>query len=380
MKVVRGYKTELDPTTEQYVLLCQCAGAARFAYNYGLTRKQEAYQAGLPTPYASDLQKELTARKHTDLPWLLPLSKWIVQNSLRDLDTAFKRFFKNCALKKQGQFKGKCGYPRFKSKSKGRGSFRLDCPVYVFEQSIQLPKIGLVRLKEKEYIPTKGVKTLSATISEQAGRWFVSVQVEEACPEPITATGPVIGIDLGVKSLAVLSDGRTFENPKALHSRLKALKRLSRRHSRKQKGSKNRERAQRKLARLHARVANIRKDTLHKATTQIVAKAKPDHERPSIIVLEDLNVKGMLKNRRLSRAISDVGLYEFKRQIIYKAIWTGIEVKLVSRWYPSSKTCSCCGWIDESLDLSDRTFVCLDCGYVADRDYNAAKNLASNGA
>jgi putative transposase len=376
MQVVRGYKTELAPTPEQYVLLCQCAGAARFAYNYGLARKQEARKAGLPTPSAIDLQKELTARKHDDLPWLLPLSKWIVQNALRDLDTAFKNFFKKCALKKQGQWKGKCGYPRFKSKSKGRGSFRLDCPISVFEDRIQLPKIGTIKLKEHNYIPPSDVKVLSATVSEQAGRWFVSVQVEEKQDDSPVATGPVIGVDLGVKALATLSDGRSFENPKALHSRLKALRRFSRRHSRKKKGSKNREKARRKLARLHARIANLRKDVLHKTTAQIVAKAKPDHERPATIVLEDLNVQGMLKNRQLSRAIADVGLSEFKRQIMYKATWAGVEVKQVSRWYPSSKTCSCCGWIDENLDLSDRVFVCLDCGYVTDRDYNASKNLA----
>lgn len=132
------------------------------------------------------------------------------------------------------------------------------------------------------------------------------------------------------------------------------------------------------MARLHARIANIRKDVLHKATSSIVAKTKPDAERPSVIVLEDLNIQGMLKNRNLSRAIADVGLYEFKRQLCYKAVYTGIQVKEVSRWYPSSKTCSSCGTVREELELEERMFVCLDCGYVADRDYNAAKNLAAS--
>lgn len=180
--------------------------------------------------------------------------------------------------------------------------------------------------------------------------------------------------------MATLSDGTTYENPKALRSRLKALKRLSRRHSRKQKGSKNREKARHKLARLHAHVANIRKDALHKVTSAIVAKTKSDSERPAIIVLEDLHIQGMLKNRKLSRAIADVGLYELKRQLMYKSAWAGVEMKQVSRWYPSSKTCSCCGWMNEDFNLADRVFVCLDCGYLADRDYNAAKNLASQGA
>lgn len=376
MKVVRGYKTELDPTPGQYTLLCRCAGISRYAYNYGLVRKQEAYNNGEKTPYAQHLQKELTARKHDDLGWLNGVSKWIVQNALRDLDTAFDNFFRKCQLKKQGQWKGKCGYPKFKSKHNGRGSFRLDCPLHVFEGAIQLPKLGTIRLKEHEYLPMWGVKVLSATVSEKAGRWFVSVQVQEEHADPIPARGPAIGIDVGMKTLATLSDGRTFDNPKALRSRLKALKRTSRQHSKKKKGSNNRKKAQRKLAKLHMRIANIRKDALHKTTSAIVMKTKSPAERPSVIVLEDLNIQGMLKNRKLSKAIADVGLYEFKRQLLYKSAQAGIEVKQVSRWYPSSKTCSSCGYVKEELALSERVYVCVECGYVADRDYNAARVLA----
>lgn len=378
MKVVRGYKTELDPTPEQYILFCKCAGAARYAYNYGLSRKKEAYKNGQPTPYANDLQRELTARKHADLPWLGEVSKWVVQNALRDLDTAYENFFRKVALKKQGKHKGKCGFPQFKSKHKGRGSFRLDCPVHVFDGYVQLPRIGRVKLKEQGYIPTWGVKVLSAAISEQAGRWYVSVQVEEEHAEPVSAIGPVIGVDLGIKSMAVVSDSRTFANPKALRSRLKALRRLSRRHSRKQKGGKNRKKAQRRLARMHARIAHIRNDILHKATSSLVMKTKSPDERPAVIVLEDLNVAGMLKNRRLSRAIADVGLSEFRRQITYKAAEAGVQVKTVSRWYPSSKTCSGCGWIHKDLTLADRVFCCQHCGMVLDRDENAALNLAAS--
>ncbi len=378
MKVVRGYKTELDPTAEQYVLFCKCAGIARYAYNYGLARKKEAYKAGLPTPYSNDLQRELTARKHGDLPWLGEVSKWVVQNALHDLDDAYKRFFEKVALKKQGKHQGKCGYPKPKHKHKGRGSFRLDCPIHVFDGCIQLPRIGKVKLKERGYIPIWGVKVLSATISEKAGRWYVSVQVEEEHAEPKPATGQPIGVDLGIKTLAVVSDGRTFASPKALRSRLKALRRLSRRHSRKKKGSKNRKKAQRRLARMHTRIAHIRQDALHKATSSLVMKTKSAEERPAVIVLEDLNVSGMLKNRRLSRAIADVGLVEFRRQITYKAFSAGVSVKMVSRWYPSSKTCSECGWIHEDLQLSDRVFCCQQCGMVIDRDENAALNLAAS--
>ena len=376
MKVLRAYKTELDPTDAQHLLFCQGAGVARFAYNYGLARKQAVYKAGEKTPSAVQLQKELTARKHTDLFWLSEVSKWIVQNALRTLDNAFDHFFRKCTLKKQGKFKGKCGSPRFKSKHQGRGSFRLDAPIHVTDHAIQLPKLGCVRLKEHGYIPTWGVKVLSATVSEKAGRWFVSVQVQEEHAEPPQATGEPLGIDVGIKTLATLSDGRTFDNPKALRSRLKTLKRASRRHSKKQKGSKNRKKAQKKLARLHMRIANIRQDSIHKVTSQMVAKTKSSDERPRVIVLEDLHISGMLKNRKLARAIADVGMYEFKRQLTYKAALAGVQVKEVSRWYPSSKTCSSCGAIREELTLAERVFVCYDCGYVAERDYNAAKNLA----
>ncbi len=195
--------------------------------------------------------------------------------------------------------------------------------------------------------------------------------------EPTQATGGVIGVDLGIKVLATCSDGCTFANPKALRKKLTALKRASRRHSRKKKGSKNRHKAKQRLARMHARIATVRQDALHKATSSIVAKTKPDQERPRVIVLEDLNVSGMLKNRKLSRAIADVGLYEFKRQILYKAACAGVEVKLASRWEPSSKTCHVCGWVKEDLTLAHRIFVCENCGLVCERDYNAARNLAA---
>jgi putative transposase len=195
--------------------------------------------------------------------------------------------------------------------------------------------------------------------------------------EPTPATGEVVAVDLGIKTLATCSDGRAFANPKALRKKITKLKRTSRRHSRKKKGSNNRRRAQRKLARMHARIANVRRDALHKATSQIVARTKPPDERPRVIVLEDLNVAGMLKNRKLSRAIADVGMYEFKRQILYKAQFAGCEVLLASRWEPSSKTCHGCGWVKEDLTLADRVFVCEDCGNVTDRDYNAACNLAA---
>lgn len=374
MKVIRGYKTELDLNKKQITACLKHAGAARYAYNWGLRRYQEEYVAGRKTPNAISLHKELNALKKTDFPWMYEVSKCAPQEALRDLEKAFKRFFDNVKKKKPG----KKGYPKFKSKKKGIGSFRLTGVIHVYEKYVQLPRLGKLRLKEAGYIPTSGVKILSATVSEQAGRWFVSVQIEEERANPAPATGQGIGVDLGIKTLATCSDGRSIENPKALRSNLKKLARLGRKHSRKVKGSKNRKKAARRLARMHARIANIRKDALHQATSAIVAKTKPDSERPAVIVIEDLNVSGMLKNRKLSRAIADVGLYEFRRQLEYKAHQAGSVINVVSRWYPSSKTCSACGWIDHDQTLSDRTFICQECGIVLDRDFNAALNLAAS--
>jgi putative transposase len=371
----RGYKTELDLNHEQITACLKHAGCARKAYNWGLARKEEAREASLPMPNARQLHRELNALKATAFPYMYEVSKCAPQEALIDLDHAFTHFFRKVNLKKQGKWRGKCGYPKCKSRKKGIGGFRLTGAIHVFEKSIQLPRLGTLRLKEKLYLP-RNAKIGSATISEQAGRWYVSICVHEEPAEPEPATGPVIGVDLGVKTLATVSDGRQIANPKALRKRLKKLQRLSRWHSRKHKGSANRKKAQHKLARMHAKIAHIRADALHKATTGLAAKNKPPEQRPAVIVIEDLNVSGMLKNRKLSRAIADVSLYEFRRQIEYKAYDGGCSVKVISRWEPSSKTCSGCGWINEDLTLADRVFICQQCGLTIDRDFNAAQNLA----
>jgi len=376
MKVTRGYKTELDLNNKQLTLCLKHAGAARWAYNWGLRRYQEEYQAGRKTPHAISLHKELNILKRTEIPWMYDVSKCAAQEALRDLEKAFKRFFENCHKKKAGTFKGKVGYPRFKSKKRGIGSFRLTGSIHVYEKSIKLPRLGVLRLKEKNYLPTSRVHILSATVSEKAGRWFVSLQVEQEIADPVKAIGPIIGVDLGIKTLAMLSNGKPFENPKALSKNLKKLRRLSRRHSRKKRDGKNREKSRRNLARLHAHIATIRQDAIHKTTSAIVAKTKHESERYSRIGIEDLNVKGMMKNRKLSRVVGDVGMHEFKRQITYKAKQSGSLITEVNRWEPTSKICSCCEWVNEELTLKDRVFVCIECGYVADRDYNAAKNIA----
>ncbi|GHO49798.1 RNA-guided endonuclease InsQ/TnpB family protein [Ktedonospora formicarum] len=375
MLLTRGYRVELDLSDAHITACRKHTGAARWAYNYGLRRKQEAYRAGEKTPTAIDLHREINALKKNEIPWAYDVSKCAMQEGLRDLDNAFKHFFRKCRLKKEGTWKGTCGYPRWKSKKKAIGGARFTGAIRVYPDAVQLPRLGLLRLKERDYLPMN-VKIKSATISEKAGRWYVSIVVQSEQPEPPQATGASLGVDLGIKTLAVVSDGRAFENPKALRKKINALKRASRRHGRKKKGSKNRDKAKQRLARMHARIANVRKDALHKVTSALVARTKPASERPACIVLEDLNISGMLKNRKLSRAIADVGMYAFKQQVLYKAALAGVQVKLASHWEPSSKTCHLCGWVKEDLTLAIRMFVCEDCGLVMDRDLNAAYNLA----
>ena len=243
MLVQRAYKTELDLNDRQVTACRQHAGAARWAYNWGLQVKQERYKATKRSPTAIDLHRELNALKKTDIPWMYQVSKCAPQEALWNLDAAFTNFFRRCALKKQGKWKGKLGYPRLKTKKKGLGSFRLTGSIVVSEKTIVLPRLGRLRLKEREYLPTgDDVQILSATVSEQAGHWYVSLQVEEeqAVPEN---TGPVVGIDLGIKHLATLSDGEVIPNPRHLKRRLKKLKRLQRVVSRRKKGGKNRKKA-----------------------------------------------------------------------------------------------------------------------------------------
>ena len=369
--VTRAYRTELDLNDKQVTACRRHAGAARWAYNWGLARKQEAYKATGRSPSAIDLHRELNALKRTDLPWMYDVSKCAGQEALRNLDHAFAHFFRRCKLKREGKLTGKPGYPRPKTRKRGLGGFRLTGTIAVFPDAIQLPRLGRLRLKERGYLPTSGtpgVKVLSATVSEQAGHWYVSVQVEQERDVPTNA-GPVVGVDLGVKTLATLSDGTGIPNPKPLKRRLKKLKRLHRAVTRKREGSNNRKKAARRLGEAYRKVGNQRADTLHQVTTRL-AKTK------SVIVIEDLNVAGMLKNHRLAQAIGDAGFGEFRRRLLYKAAWYGSRVMVASRWEPSSKTCSGCGWIDDHLTLGDRVFHCEACGQVLDRDRNAAINLS----
>lgn len=363
MKVSRAYRVELDPNNVQRSDMVRHAGCARFAYNWGLQRKQEVWQMNqlpvppLKTPTAIDLHRELNKRKGVDLGWMYEVSKCAPQEALRDLDRAYRNFFQ-----------GRARFPRFHSRHRGVGSFRLTGAIHVEDGHLVLPRIGRVKLKERGYLPLH-VRALSATVSERAGRWFVSLGVEEGHPEPVPPTGEPVGVDLGIASLVTVSDGTVIENPRSLMARERKLKHLQREVSRKEKGSRNREKAKRRLSRCHAKIADLRKDALHKATTWL-ARTKP------VIVVETLRPKNMFRNHALARSLSDASFGEFVRQLEYKCRWYGSRLMKADPFYPSTKRCSGCGHIKEELPLSERTYICEECGLVMDRDLNASRNLA----
>ena len=366
MKILRAFKVELDLNHKQKTACVRHAGAARFAYNWGLACKKEAFANGEKTPTAIDLHRELNVLKKSELSWMYEVSKCAPQEALRDLDQAFVHFFRRVKEKRAGK-NVKVGFPHFKSRKNGLGSFRLTGAIHVFEKSIQLPRLGRLRLKERDYLPMSGVHILSATVSEKAGRWFISLQVEVEITDPVQEQRPVAGVDLGINRMAQVSDGIYFENPRALKGALKRLKRLQRSVSRRQKGSANRQKAVQRLAQAHFRISNIRKDALHQATTYLT-------RTKSAIVLENLNVSGMMKDHHLAQAIADVGMYEFRRQVQYKGAWYGCQVLLADRFFPSTKRCSQCGQ-EQDVSLSEREYGCKACGQVMDRDLNAAINL-----
>ncbi len=232
---------------------------------------------------------------------------------------------------------------------------------------MQLPRLGRLRLHERDFLPTDA-QVLSATVSEEAGRWFVSLQVVIEQDKPVPTATSAVGVDLGIKTLATLSDGTTFANPHALNHAQKRLRSLERQKSRRKVGSKNRKKICKRLAKQHAKVARIRGDAAHKLTSYLC-------KNHALVAIEDLHVAGMLKNHTLAQAVSDSNFGEIRRHIEYKARLYGCYVITIDRWYPSSQSCSTCGWRDDEQTLADRTFVCEQCGMVLDRDVNAAKNI-----
>lgn len=290
------------------------------------------------------------------------VSKCAPQEALRDLDKAFKNFFQSL---KQG---GKVGFPKFKKKGI-HDAFRLTGTIKVNDKSVQLPRLGKIKTKETTF---NSGRVLSATVTREADRWYVSFACEVEVPDPTPVKGDAIGIDVGLTHFAILSDGTKIEAPKPLARHLKRLKRLSKKYSRKQKGSNNRKKSAMALARLHRRIRNMRRDFLHKLSTDL-AKTKSE------IVIEDLNVKGMVKNHKLARHISDVGWGEFRRMLEYKTQWYGSRLTLAPRFFASSKTCNVCDYQMKDMPLSVRKWECPYCGTEHDRDINAAKNLLKCG-
>lgn len=361
MKIHKSYRYELKPNKTQLRLFSRYAGTARFVYNWGLARRIEEYNKTGKTISAYTQAKEIVKLKQVELAWLYEISSDVPEETLKNLDKAYKNFFRRV---KKGK---KPGFPKFKKKGI-HDSFRLRGlrgTINVFLKSIQLPRIGKIRLKEKSAIEGK---VLSATISREADRWFVSIATEQHIEEPIPVDGNAIGIDLGLKTFATLSNGEKILAPKPLKKYMKLLQRRSRQHSRKMKGSNNRRKATLKLARIHVKIRNIRKNFLHELTTKL-AKTK------SVVVVESLAINNMVKNKYLSRSISDAGWGEFKQQLKYKTTWYGSELVEAPRFFPSSKTCSNCGHILKALSLSKRKWICPVCEVEHDRDINAAKNL-----
>jgi putative transposase len=364
MRVLQAFRFELDPTNVQRTTLAQHAGAGRYAYNWGLEERKRMLDSGRGTISAIEQHREWNRYKRENAPWWAQVSKCAPQEALRDLDRAMKAFFSS---RKAGGGR-KVGFPRFKRKGLN-DHFRLTGSVHANQRSVTLPRLGTIRTKESTAkLLASGARITSATCKREADRWYVSLAVEADRPDPNPVQGLVVGIDRGITSFALCSDGRVIQSPRALNRGLRKLRRLNKSVSRKKKGSNNRARARLRLARHHAKIRNQRLDALHKATTHL-ARTK------QVIVVEDLNVSGMIRNRHLSRAIADLGWGDFSRQLAYKCRWYGSELVVADRFFPSTRTCSECGEVADQVPLSKRTFVCWSCGLRVDRDLNAAINL-----
>jgi len=350
-----AHKIELKANNTQMTYFKKACGVARFAWNWGLAEWDQQFKSG-QKPSGMALKKQFNALKEAEFPWTYEVTKYASQQPFLDLQDAWKRFFKKLG-----------GKPRFKKKGKSHDSFYVGGDQIQLDERkrrIKIPNLGWVRLRES--LRFEG-KINSVVISRTADRWFASIQVEAPILFPKHENQVSVGVDLGVLQLATLSDGVVFQSPRPLKKLLRRLRRVSRQLSKKVKGSQQSKKAAENLARLHMRIANMRRDTLHKVTTAIVSNS-------SEIGIEDLHVKGMVRNPKLARAISDVGLGEFRRQLNYKAEWRGAQVVIHPRFFPSSKKCSSCGKVKEALSLSERTYRC-ECGFTMDRDLNAAMNL-----
>lgn len=367
--MILARKVRIIPNTEQEQQLWKSVGTARYIYNWTLARQEEKYKNGGKFINDGDLRKELTILKKTEeYKWLNEVSNNVAKQAVKDACEAFKRFFKGLADK-----------PRFKSRRKTKPSFYNDTSKLKVKSNIVLiEKVGWI--KTAEQIPIN-VKYTNPRISYDGKYWYISVGIETEQPI-VELTDESIGIDVGVKELAICSNGMTFKNinktkkVKKIEKRLRRLQRkISKKYELNKEGRKyvktsNIIKLEKKIRLLHRKLANIRSNNSHQATNKIVKT------KPSRVVMETLNIKGMMKNKHLSKAIAQQGLYEFKRQLQYKCEFYGIKFIEADKWYPSSKTCSECGHVKPKLSLSERTYICEECGCVIDRDYNASINLS----
>ena len=376
-KLRKSFKTEINPTLEQKVKINKTIGTCRYIYNFYIAHNKELHDNGQKFMSGKSFSVWLNNEylpNHPDNAWIKEVSSKSVKKSMEDGCVAFTRFFK-----------GQSKFPKFKKKGKS------DVKMYFVHNNpkdcrcerhrINIPTLGWVRLKEKGYIPTTkdGYVVKSGTISVKAGRYYVSVLVEVPDEKISGNSNAGIGIDLGLKEFAVVSNGKTYKNinkSAKLKKLEKQLRREQRRLSRKYENLKKGASAQKKnihkqklrVQKLHHRIDNIRTDYINKIIAEIVKT------KPSYITIEDLNVSGMMKNRHLSKAVASQKFYEFRRKLKTKCGNHGIELRVVDRFYPSSKLCHCCGQIKKDLKLSDRVYKC-NCGYVEDRDFNASLNL-----
>lgn len=365
----RAFEFRIYPNEAQRAQIERTFGCCRWVYNKCLETRRAEYAAAGKSSSVYDLQKMIPGWKKAEAPWLAEADATALQSSVVDLGRAYEGFFRRV---RRG---GAPGFPRFKSKHDPRQSYRSkrvgDNIAVVDAKHVKLPKLGPVKARVSR--APQG-RIVNATVKRTpTGKYFVVLCCTDV-PWPHMPAGKaeMVGVDAGIKDLAVCSDGRRFANPRNLAKAERRLAREQRRLSRKQKGSKNRGKQRLRVARCHENVANRRKDALHKATTAIIREIQA-------VAVEDLNVKGMMSNRKIAKAAADASMGELGRQLRYKAVWYGRGYVEVSRWFPSSRLCPECGCVFAGLELSMREWECPECGALHDRDLNAARNIAAEG-